>query len=180
MYGIVQNSLKNLVISLEGEEGWQAIVMKAGTVAEFNDNQRYEDVDTFNLVAAVCEKLNIDSEECLEVFGVHWISKTTSETHGGLMNVTGKNFREFVGNVNLLHDRLSTAYPGYIAPRFEISDQGEYMEIRYISLRKGMSAFVKGILKGLAVRFSENIVFIKQVDESTDELECTLFLISVE
>ena len=180
MYGIIQNSLKDLVISIDGVEGWLAIVEKAGTADNFDDNERYEDVDIFNLVAAVCEKLNIDAEECLEVFGVHWISVTTNHAHGGLMSVTGKNFREFIGNVNHLHDRLSTAYPGYIAPRFEISDQGEIVEIRYKSLRKGLSPFVKGILKGLGIRFSTNITFIKQVDESTEEMECTLFVIGIE
>ena len=180
MYGIIQNSLKNLVVSLQGEKAWNDIACQVGMPTEFNDDQSYSDEDTFMLVAAVCEKMKIDADECLETFGLHWIAETGSGYHGNLMNLTGSDFREFMKNVNLLHDRLSTAYPGYIAPSFEVTEVGENLEIRYKSIRKGLSAFVKGILKGLAKRFSTDIRFIKEVNESTEDLECTLFIVSID
>jgi hypothetical protein len=179
MYGIIQNSLKNLVVSLQGEKAWHEIARQVEMPTEFSDDQSYSDEDTFMLIAAVCEKMKIDADECLETFGLHWVAETGSGYHSNLMNITGSDFLEFMKNVNLLHDRLSTAYPGYIAPSFEVKEVGENIEIRYKSIRKGMTAFVKGILKGLAKRFCTDIKFIKQVNESTADLECTLFIVSI-
>ncbi len=179
MYGIIQNSLKQLVIDMKGHDCWLEIAKNAKAESEYIDNKHYDDEITMSLVNSACQKLDLEVDACLETFGFHWTTKTAYEIHGFLMDMTGKNFVEFMCNVNSLHDRLTTAYPDYLAPVFSVTTDGSQMYVIYQSKRKGLSSLVRGMLKGLATRFSQEILVVSEEDQSTQDIQKTLFTIEL-
>jgi len=179
MYGIIHNSLKQLVKEKGGESAWLEITRAAKTQENFIDDRQYQDSETLGLIEAACKYLEMDLEECLEVFGEHWITRTADEVHGFLMNMTGATFLEFMKNVNGLHDRLSTAYPGYMAPVFKTLIENQDITVVYKSHRKGLAPLVRGMLKGLAARFGEKIIIKKEEDRSTDSYQETVFFLEL-
>jgi hypothetical protein len=61
MYGIINQSIQDLVVKEFGEETWLKIIAKSKIdVHEFQNHQVYDDTYNYRLAAAVSEVLNTD------------------------------------------------------------------------------------------------------------------------
>jgi guanylate cyclase soluble subunit beta len=105
---------------------------------------------------------------CLEMFGEHWVLETASKSYDMLLDVAGHDMISFLGNINALHDRITSTFPDYVPPEFAVEKHGETYLIHYCSKRQGLTPFVVGLLKGLAVRFNTELTIV-----SLTELEVT-------
>ena len=102
MYGLVNKAIKDLVTDNHGDEAWQ----KVCEIAEFHEGDfismsPYPDKLTFTLVGAVAQVLKADATDVLEAFGEYWILYTADQGYGNLMDLSGKTFVEFLGNLEL-------------------------------------------------------------------------------
>lgn len=74
MYGIINQSIQDLVVKEFGEETWLKIIAKSKIdVHEFHNHQVYDDAYTYQLAEAVSEVLNTDLNTVLKMFGEFWI-----------------------------------------------------------------------------------------------------------
>jgi hypothetical protein len=152
MYGMVNKSIEEMVVSAHGEETWERIKEKAGVDVEvFISSEGYSDELTYSLVFAASDVLGVPAGEILEAFGVHWIVNTAQKGYGDMMAAGGSTLREFLLNLPQFHSRVSMIFPHLRPPEFACSDiQERSVRLHYRSTREGLAPFVVGLLKGLS------------------------------
>jgi len=179
MYGLVNKAIKDLVTDNHGDEAWQ----KVCDIADFHEGDfismsPYPDKLTFDLVGAVCQVLKADSADILEAFGEYWILYTADQGYGNLMNLTGKTFVEFLGNLDMLHSRISNMMPELRPPMFKTRNETDNsVELEYRSHRDGLVPMLYGLIKGLGKRF-EIEVKIELIEERSSVEEPHVFKIT--
>ncbi len=63
-------------------------------------------------------------------------------------------YKEFLLNMNEVHEELTKQLPGITPPRFEYNDKGDILEMTYIS-KRGLFPYFEGILNGMAKLMGE-------------------------
>ncbi len=159
MYGVVNRSLKELVLIHHGEERWQSVLALSDVPGDsFLSMQSYDDQITYDLAQAVAKELAISVDDALRAFGVHWVEHTMAHHYDALARAAGSNLLQFLENLNALHDRISSTFLEYQPPRFDIQHLSSHrVEVLYSSDRVGLTPFVEGLLEGLSKRFNEPI-----------------------
>jgi guanylate cyclase soluble subunit beta len=159
MYGVVNRSLKELILIHHGEERWQKVLELSKVPGDsFLSMQSYDDQVTYDLAQAVAAELAISVDDALRAFGVHWVEHTMVHHYDALARAAGSNLLQFLENLNVLHDRISSTFLEYRPPRFDIQHLSHNrVEVLYSSQRVGLTPFVEGLLEGLSKRFNEPI-----------------------
>ena len=178
MYGMVNKAIQDLVTNNFGEDKWIAMKEKVGFEDDFFISmQSYPDKLTYDLVGAASEILAISDADVLEAFGEYWILYTADEGYGQLLNLSGSDLKEFLGNLNMLHDRITNIMPDLEPPKFTVKEVDENkVELIYESDREGLASMVVGLLKGLGKRFNKDCL-IEQIGHRSKDGKDT-FLVS--
>ena len=180
MYGLINNSLKTMILKEFGEEKWQQVLTVSGVPEDsFLSMRRYEDDITYDLAGAASEVLGAPVAACLEMFGEHWVLETASKSYGMLLDAAGEDMITFLGNMNALHDRITSTFLDYVPPEFMVEQQGETYLIHYRSKRQGLTPFVVGLLKGLAIRFNADMRIVNQTEVEVAQGEHTIFEVEI-
>jgi hypothetical protein len=104
---------------------------------------------------------------------------TATKSYGLLLDAAGSDIVEFLENLNIMHDRITSTFLNYVPPEFHVTDNGDGYTIRYISKRQGLTPFVVGLLKGLAIRFDCKLDILNQVEVVTQEGTNTTFKVEI-
>jgi hypothetical protein len=117
-------------------------------------------------------------EKILEAFGEYWILYTASEGYSDMLDVSGTTFPEFLGNLDMLHFRVSNIMPELRPPMFTsklITDNS--IELDYHSDRAGLTPMVVGLLRGLGQRFNLTVT-VELIDPKSNNGVHDRFLVS--
>lgn len=182
MYGVINKSLRDMVIEGHGEAIWAQVLAKAGVPSDsFLAMRSYDDEITFRLAVASSDVLGVDVDTALHAFGKHWVNHTLARDYDALVRSTGSTMLEFLENLNELHDRISTTFLEYQPPEFRVSElEKNRMEVEYISHREGLNSFVAGLLIALSERFNEPMSISAIEDLSVDAGTHTKFSLLME
>lgn len=175
MYGWINDCIEKMVLSKFGLETWEKIkenaecsVLNGGWIR----HEYYTDASTLNLVGAANAILEIEVDVILEVFGQYFMEFVRGAGYENLLRCQGSSLREWLANLNELHDHLeSNLRDGkFIKPEFWCTDDkegflgdetydGNVLEIKSIILhyfsQRGslLSPIVVGIVKEVAKYF---------------------------
>ncbi len=151
MYGMVNNSMEDMVVRHHGEAMWERIKTRANVdIDVFISNDGYPDHVTYDLVGAASVELGLPHADILIAFGEHWVMHTALGHYGDMMWAGGRSLREFLLNLPMFHARVSLMYPDLRPPVFECTDLTETsLHLHYRSTRAGLEHFVVGLLRGL-------------------------------
>ncbi|KAL3925959.1 MAG: hypothetical protein SGILL_000060 [Bacillariaceae sp.] len=126
MFGWINDCTECLVLSKFGQDTWHQIKEKAGCKVEDGGFLRYKyypDSDTVELVVAASEILGISIDEVLHAFGDYFIDYVQDNGYSNVLECLGSNLRDWLSNLNSLHDHLQASYPkGFVAPMFWSED----------------------------------------------------------
>ena len=180
MYGLINNSLRDMIQQQFGEDKWQEVLAASGVPEDsFLSMRRYDDETTYALAGAASEVLGAPVDACLEMFGQHWVLETASKSYGMLLDAAGRDMIAFLRNMNNLHDRITSTFLDYIPPEFHVEEDGAGYKIHYVSQRKGLNAFVVGLLKGLGKRFDTELLILDQTELAVEKGTHTIFKIEL-
>jgi hypothetical protein len=172
MYGMVNSAIMDLIVTNHGEETWLRVKSKAGVEDEiFISNEPYPDELTYKLVGAASEVLDQPAGDILKLFGRWWVLDTALKNYGHLMKNGGRTLGEFLINLPNFHTRVVMMFPALKPPTFECTEVGETeLRLHYHSHRRGLSAFMIGLLEGLGEMYevSVSIKHEEKVDEGAD------------
>jgi len=159
MYGLLNQALKEVVLSQAGEREWSDICAVVGVSAEdFEFLVPYDDSVTYRLVEATSDMLGVPRNEILQMLGRHWVTFTAQQGYGEMMTLFGRDLRTCLQNLNRMHGHMGAMMPDLHPPRFIVDDRGsDRLTLHYHSNREGLAPVVTGILEGLAEKFQENI-----------------------
>jgi len=159
MYGIINKSIEELVVANYGFEKWEEIKAKSKINTEyFISNETYDDEITFSLATVIATQLEITIDDVLKNFGELWIMHTAKNYYSYLLESGGAKFPSFMLNLPMFHNRVMMLYPKLTPPEFKISNLEEHaLHLHYYSKRKGLTAFVIGLILGLGKFFATEV-----------------------
>ncbi len=177
MYGLINSALQSMIREKFGDEQWNRVLEASGVPADsFLSMRSYDDKITYDLAFAASDVLGAPVEACLEMFGEYWVLETASKSYGPLMDAAGSDMVEFLHNLNTLHDRITSTFLNYRPPEFQVEDlDDDRYRVHYVSEREGLTPFVVGLLKGLAVRFDCDLAIVDQQAVDVGQGEHTVF-----
>jgi len=180
MYGLINKSIKDMVQEKYNLSVWAEILEHSGLETDaFISMQKYNDSTTFALIYAASKVLDKPVNDCLEEFGHYWATETCPKSYRQLMDLTGTDLITFLGNLNVLHERITSTFLNYSPPFFEVYAHSESFIIRYVSEREGLLHFVIGLVYGLAEYFSQTVEIIDCNQSGTSLGEVWLIRIAV-
>jgi len=161
MFGWINDCTECLVLTKFGEEKWHEIKEKAGCEVQDGGFLRYKyypDSDTVGLVVAASEVLGIGVDDVLMAFGDYFIDYVQENGYSNVLECLGSNLRDWLSNLNSLHDHLQASYPkGFVAPVFWSEDDEELTTtdgailVHYFSHRGSLLVpLVVGVIKKLS------------------------------
>jgi len=159
LYGVINKSLKEMVIEQFGMERWESILERSGVpVDSFLSMRSYDDQRTYALAQGCADELGIPLADALRAFGAHWIEHTVERDYSALVSAAGNSLVEFLNNLNALHDKISSTFLDYRPPTFDVTLKGDHeVDILYTSERMGLTPFVEGLMIALGKRFNEPV-----------------------
>ncbi|CAO1395465.1 unnamed protein product [Diamesa serratosioi] len=175
-YGFVNYALELLVLKNFGLEIWEKIKKKAEVAMEgqFLVRQIYDDEITYNLIGAAVEILNIPADDILELFGKTFFEFCQDSGYDKILQVLGATPRDFLQNLDALHDHLGTLYPGMRAPSFRCTEEPDgSLILHYYSERPGLEHIVIGIVRAVASKLHGVEVEIKIIKHKGDPITTT-------
>ncbi|OXU25138.1 hypothetical protein TSAR_004916, partial [Trichomalopsis sarcophagae] len=146
---------------------------------QFLVRQIYDDEVTYNIIAAAVNRLNIPANEILELFGRMFFEFCQDSGYDKILQVLGATPRDFLQNLDALHDHLGTLYPGMRAPSFRCTERPEdgALVLHYYSDRPGLEHIVIGIVKTVAKKLHSTDVDM-QILKTKNECDHVQFLIT--
>jgi hypothetical protein len=179
MYGIINQSIQDLVMKEYGEETWLKIIAKSGIdVSEFHNHEVYDDSYTYKLAAAIADVLYTDLDTVLKLFGEFWITEISLKKYPNMMSTGGKGFKDFMLNLPNFHNRVYLTYPELIAPEFKVWEEDGSILVEYHSSRDGLGPLMEGMLQGIIKMFDEQqTMIIKEYSKKPEGPDHDLFRI---
>ncbi|XP_035681658.1 guanylate cyclase soluble subunit beta-1-like [Branchiostoma floridae] len=176
MYGFIHCVLGDLVVRGFGESTWQRIVKNAGIElggGTFLMHKVYSDDDTWRLLNAISEHLEISREAVLESMGEHFVRYCIEYGFGSLLRVLGGSLKDFLCNLDSLHEHLASTYPGIRSPSFCCTEgPDDTLFLHYYSERSGLYPIVKGLVRMIAKEFFNVSVAVDVVSEERELTSC--------
>ncbi|EFX89313.1 hypothetical protein DAPPUDRAFT_310298 [Daphnia pulex] len=179
-YGFVNYALELLVLENYGKDVWEQIKKEAEVNMEghFLVRQIYEDEVTYNIVGAAERVLKVPANLLLEKFGEKFLDFCQDSGYDRILQVLGATPRDFLQNLDALHDHLATIYPGMKAPSFRCTDAPDgSLILHYYSDRPGLESIVIGIVNAVAKKLHKVDVDVKLLRSSQDSSGHGEFLI---
>lgn len=184
MFGWINDCTECLVISKFGEETWHKIKAKANCDVPdggFLRYRLYPDSDTVTLVVAASEVLGISVDDVLYAFGQYFLTYVRDNGYSNVLECLGSNMRDWLSNLNSLHDHLQASYPeGFVAPVFwsEDDEEKEGAIIVHYHSRRGslLVPLVVGLVKAVGMDYFDIEIEMEQLqlqDESEDARNTT-------
>ncbi|XP_036366551.1 guanylate cyclase soluble subunit beta-1 isoform X2 [Octopus sinensis] len=178
MYGFVNHALELLVIRNFGEEAWEDIKKAADLSMDghFLVRYVYDDSISYDLVGAASKVLKLPASDILELFGEMFFAFCQESGYDKILQVLGGTTKDFLQNLDALHDHLASIYPGMRAPSFRCSERAEdgATILHYYSDRPGLEPIVIGIVKAVAKQVYNsqvNVEVIKTKGEDSDHVQ---------
>lgn len=117
----------------------------------------------------------------MEKFGEHFFKYCVQSGYDRILRVLGRNLREFLCNLDALHDHLASIYQGINAPSFRTTDRSDgALLLHYYSSREGLGHIVIGIVKTVAKEILNTEVKMKILQNKNEENDHMVFEIKTE
>jgi hypothetical protein len=155
MYGLVNAALRELLISLYGHDHWEQVRLAVVPELEtFSAMEQYPDEITYRMIERASHFAGVPEEELLVSFGELWVVYTDRQGYGALFDIAGDSLADFLLSLNELHARVGRNFPKLRPPTFRFDTLGpNRLRMHYLTRRPGLCPFVRGLLRGLSLRF---------------------------
>jgi len=123
MKGIINKGIQELVETQFGAEVWEKIRTRARCKEPFcAASENYPDEMTMALVAAASEISGLPPDDILVEFDRFVVPHTFREAYPSYFELAGRSAREFLRNMNRVHDTVTRNSHDASPPRFECED----------------------------------------------------------
>jgi len=138
MYGIILESVQQVIRDRYGDEAWRRVLVEAGFSphSTFDVHSTYAD-DVLPMIADACSAVLSDgdrsADEFLAEFGRSFVGYTSRLGYAPVMRATGRHFRDFLTGIDNLHETMRFSYPRMVSPSFYVSAEdkrGCYLHYR--------------------------------------------------
>ncbi|CAK0901343.1 unnamed protein product, partial [Prorocentrum cordatum] len=123
MHGLIHVVLKDFILSRFGEGTWRSVLgeLRVTDDAAVLDLKQYDDAISVAAVHAVVKVLATTWDDALRALGAHLVEYTYTGGHLRMLESMGDNLKEFLRNLNHMHNHLERKMRGSMFPSFHIS-----------------------------------------------------------
>ncbi|XP_055958230.1 guanylate cyclase soluble subunit beta-1 [Patella vulgata] len=172
-YGQIHCVVRELVQEKFGQETWETILEQSGLDedAHFLVFSQYDDAETFKLVGAVAECLNLPLTAVLEVFGDYFLIYCLRHGYDKMLKTLGSDMWSFIQNLDSLHSLLALSYKNITPPSFrcETGEDGSLL-LHYYTIRPGLYPIVIGLVKAVGRDIFNQTVDITVLEQSEETI----------
>ena len=120
--------------------------------------------------------IGLDADSILEMFGEQFLLWCQESGYAKTLQLLGRSLKDFLTNLDALHDHLSIIYEGMHAPSFRCTEQGGKLHLHYYSER-GLDSIVIGVVKSVGRELYGTEVDVSVVSKKDDSHDHTIFSI---
>ncbi|KAK4472169.1 hypothetical protein MN116_000467, partial [Schistosoma mekongi] len=167
MYGVLFEILRNYIVVTFGPSIWEAAVeIVNGHPLEIHIRQNYSTKLFTGIIKSLCDFIGLPEEDIYYEFGIKSVDYLTDNGFKNSFRVLGKNYIDFLQNVNELHEYLRFSYPKLKAPDIKITSiNHNVITLDYSTLRSGFAHYLHGQLIYIAKLYFELDVSAKLTDK---------------
>lgn len=173
MYGLLLDSVRFFIKQRYGQEAWDNICKHCGLCnSVFLSRNDYSDALIPKLSEACSNTLpcGLPSQAYMEYFGNAFVDFTSSLGYSKVLKVYGRSFRDFLDNIDSLHEHLRFGFPRLQPPSFECREEtSDGLTLHYISRRFGYQNYVIGQVKEVAKLYFNldiNVMLLEEAEFS--------------
>ena len=157
MHGVIHIELKRYLTKKHGASAWEAALQEAGLAGRtYDSTHAYPDEETGALVCAAAKVASMSRPALLEAFG-EFIAPALLAFFPRLIDPAWKTLDLIVNTEGTIHTVVRTAKAGALPPELKASRIGpREVQVDYSS-RRGMCGLAKGIIKGVARHYQEEV-----------------------
>jgi predicted hydrocarbon binding protein len=175
MKGVINRGFQELVESRFGEEAWQKIRSRAGCEElVFSISNDYPDDLTVALLEAAVEILELPADTLLEEFGKYWVPHTGRASYPTLYQLAGRNARDFLLNMNRVHEQVTRNVPNASPPRFSFTELPDGALRMHYHSRRGLCPALRGLILGVGELFGEPLEVVETDCSRHGAPQCTM------
>ena len=178
MYGLIHRAIRDFYVETRSDDAWARFSEEHPVDPDiFEAMHAYDDSVSYGLVGAASASLGMAVSDFLQEFGHFWVLHTGRKHYGVIMELGGSNFREFVTNLDAMHEQIAMSFTDLKQPSFRVeNERSDGLVLAYHSDRPGLAPFVVGLLAGLG-RYFEESVSVEQIRSKGDGAESDAFLV---
>ena len=107
-----------------------------------------------------------------EMFGEMFFDFCEESGYDKIIRVLGGTLRDFLQNLDALHDHLSSIYPGMRAPSFRVTERDDgSIILHYYSERKGLEHVVIGLVRTVARKLHNKEVNVEIITTQGEHVQ---------
>ena len=158
MKGIINKGIQELVEAKFGAETWDKIKELAKCEEPFfSASEDYPDQMTLDLANATSEISGLSLETVLVEFGKFWVPNTGFESYPSFFRLSGTTAREFLLNMNRVHNQVTRNIPNSAPPKFECEELPDGRLLMHYQSERKLCALLQGLILGVGIHLKEEI-----------------------
>jgi len=158
MKGVVNKGIQELVETKFDSEVWDKIKASAGCREPFFAiSEDYPDEMTLALVKAASEITGLSEEEIQVEFGKFWVSHTGKASYPTFYKLAGSTPREFLLNMNRVHEQATHSLRGAMPPRFTCHELPDGRLLMDYHSTRGLCTVFRGLILGVGILFDQDL-----------------------
>jgi hypothetical protein len=172
MKGVVFNVVEEAISREWGEQMWDDLLAAADLDGAYTALGSYPDAQLIALVHAASDRLNAPAEDVLRTIGRISFEPLLKRYKGFLEEPA--SLRDFLPTINdVIHPQVLKLYPGASVPRFVLREDGDDLELDYLSVRK-MCTLAEGLVLGVADHYGETVAVAQSSCKERGDSRCTI------
>lgn len=165
MKGVINVGIQTYIIQRFGDDAWKAIRQNLGIDEPvLRIDQDYDDSLTLSLIAELFDLSEASHEQVMRELSDVLLNQVLWEHYSEYFLLAGSDPREFLLNMDRIHNRVTHDIPNSLLPKFEYSFPAtNVLHFKYKSERH-LCQFCMGLIEAVGLRFNTQL--------EVKELEC--------
>jgi predicted hydrocarbon binding protein len=179
LHGLIHSELERFARERAGDEAWERAVSDAGLAGRiYITTERYDDTEALALVVALAKITDIGPQALLEGFGEALVPTLVSN-YGSLIRPEWRTLDLIEHTEELIHAALRASDPSARPPMLRVLRRGDDEVLVIYASERRMCGVAKGIVRGLATHYGENVTIEEESCMLSGAGSCTLAICKV-
>ncbi len=172
MKGVLFNVVEEAITSAWGRQTWDDLLNACALEGSYTPVGSYPEADLVTLVNALAGRMNSTTDDVMRTLGRLSFEPLLSRAPALVCEPT--SLREFLPMLNgLIHADVLNLYPGATLPRFVLRDNGDDVEMDYLSVRN-LCKLAEGLIIGVADFYGETVSVDQPSCKRRGDSRCTI------
>jgi hypothetical protein len=175
MKGIVNKGIQELVVERFGSETWEEVKTLAGCDEPFFAiSNNYPDQTTVDLVEAASCVSKIPVETLMIEYGKFIVPNTLKEQYSAYFQLAGQSPREFLLNMNRVHEHATRSILNSVPPRFEYEELSDGRLLMKYKSERRLCAVLRGLILGVGDLFGQELGVRETACIRNGDIQCIM------